>query len=143
MKDLYKQLGVSDAADGGTIRAALAGADPPARDAAEFILLDPKRREVYDRNRQVLLTVGRLRGNLGLNLTRFWPRARFADFTVDLAPPPPTGRRRYIDPMAMAWAFGVTPVRRAARRGRHWLIGLVVLSAVVGAAVAWFVLRAG
>ena len=106
MKDLYKQIGVDESAGEGEVRAALgAVADPRTREAAEFILLDPRRREVYDRNRRVVATVGRLRANLGLNLTRFWPRARFADFTIDLAPP--SGRPRRIDPMQMAWALGV------------------------------------
>lgn len=141
MKDLYKQLGVPDSADDGTIRAALAGADPPTRESAEFILLDPDRREVYDRNRRVLATIGRLRANLGLNLTRFWPRGRFGDFTIDLTPPPPSGRRRYIDPMAMAWAFGVKPPRPDRKPRRVWIIGAVAVLAITAAILAWLGLR--
>ena len=139
MKDLYKQLGVDEAAGDGDVRAALAGvADPQVREAAALILLDPRRREVYDRNRRVVATIGRLRANLGLNLTRFWPRARFSDFTIDLTPPPPP-RPRYIDPMAMAWAFGVrlAPSDRQ-RRARRVLFGIVAFVALATAAwVAW------
>ena len=125
MKDLYKQLGVDESAGEGEVRAALgAVADRDTREAAEFILLDPRRREVYDRNRRVVAMIGRLRANLGLNLTRFWPRARFADFTVDLAPPP--GRPRRIDPMQMAWALGVGS---RSRRGRPWFLRRTFLTA--------------
>lgn len=130
MRDLYKHLGISESADDGAVRAALGRADAAVREAAEFILLDPGRREVYDRNRRVLATVGRLRANLGLNLTRFWPRARFADFTIDLAPPPRRPRPRYIDPMAMAWAFGVRPAP-ARRRRAGWVVLAVVVVAVL------------
>ena len=112
MKDWYRQLGVTDSATEAEVRAALEVADASVREPAEFILLDPARRAVYDRNRRTLLTIGRLRANLGLNLTRFWPRARFADFTVDLAPPTPHGHE--VDPATMAWAFGVRPAAAAA-----------------------------
>ena len=141
MKDLYKHLALPDSADDGAIRAALGGADPAVREAAEFILLDPRRREVYDRNRRVLATVGQLRANLGLNLTRFWPRARFGDFTIDLAPPPPSGRRRYLDPMAMAWAFGVKPPKAPNRSRRGWVVVAVVALILLGAALVWIALR--
>ena len=125
MKDLYKQLGVDESAGEDEVSAALGTvADPATREAAEFILLDPRRREVYDRNRRVVATIGQLRANLGLNLTRFWPRARFADFTIDLAPPP--GRPRRIDPMRMAWAFGVGS---RSRRRRPWFLRRTFLTA--------------
>src|SRR3954454_13663806 len=106
MKDLYVHLGVDESSSGDAIRTALASADDATREAAEYILLDPRRRDVYDRNRRAVATIGRLRANLGLNLTRFWPRSRFADFTIDLAPSPRQSRQPD-DPMAMAWAFGV------------------------------------
>jgi hypothetical protein len=138
MKDLYTQLGVSDSAGEAEIREALtsAGEAGEAREAAEFILLDPTRRAVYDRNRRVLLTVGRLRANLGLNLTRFWPRSRFADFTVDLNPLPRGGERRPVDSMNMAWAFGVEPpgVGRF-RRGRRKMIVVAAAAVTVAALI--------
>jgi hypothetical protein len=144
MRDLYKQLGVGESATAEEIRAALGAADPTTRGAAELVLLDPARREVYDRNRRVLVTVGRLRGHLGLNLTRFWPRSRFADFTVTLAPPVGAGAGRRIDPMAVAWAFGVRPASPAAAHGPHRAaprtIAIILAVAVVlavAAAVVW------
>jgi hypothetical protein len=128
MRDLYKRLGLEESSGDGDIRSALAAADPATREAAEFILLDPRRREVYDRNRGVLVTVGKLRAKLGLNLARFWPRARFADFTIDLAASS-AARGQYIDPMTMAWAFGVHPVapRGARSRLKRILAGVAIL----------------
>jgi hypothetical protein len=140
MKDLYRRLGLDETAGDAAVRAALAAAgDDATREAAEYILLDPQRREVYDRNRRVLLTIGRLRANLGLNLTRFWPRPRFADFTVDLAP---TSPRPADDPMRIAWAFGVVgrrgavPAQDRRRTGAALLAIIILLSAV-----AWWTLR--
>jgi hypothetical protein len=134
VKDLYQQLGVSDTGGEAEIRAALGAAAPELREAAEFILLDPARRAVYDRNRRVLVTVGRLRANLGLNLSRFWPRSRFADFTTELNPLPRGVGRRPIDPMAMAWAFGVEPPGGDGPRRRKRRV--ILAAAVVGVAVA-------
>ena len=143
MKDLYKHLGVGESATADEIRAALTLADAPTRVAAESILLEPRRREVYDRNRRVLVTVGRLRGHLGLNLTRFWPRSRFADFTVALGPPVDVRGGRRIDPMAVAWAFGVRPAasgageqaRRAAPRAVTIILAVVLLLVIAAAVV--------
>jgi hypothetical protein len=145
MKDLYKQLGVGEAAEESEIRAALStvarGAAAGELRAAEFILLDPARRAVYDRNRRVLVTVGRLRANLGLNLSRFWPRSRFADFTIELNPVT-GGTGRGVDPMTMAWAFGVEPPegsssRRPRRRTILVAAALVVIAAVSFALWHW------
>jgi hypothetical protein len=143
MRDLYKRLNVTESATDPELRTAVAAADPSTREAAETILLQPKRREVYDRNRRVLSTVGRLRANLGLNLTRFWPRNRFADFTTDLTPQP-TAHPQPMDPMAMAWAFGVQPPA-----SRRWRRSPVVVAAVVATLllvalfVAWRMTHAG
>ena len=131
MRDFYKRLGVAEGASENDLRAALVAAESATREAGEFVLLDPERREVYDRNRRVLNTIGRLRANLGLNLTRFWPRARFADFTHDLAP---AAAHNPSDPMAMAWAFGVEPPR--ARRGRTPLLRRGLAAGFVLAAAA-------
>jgi hypothetical protein len=143
MKNLYKRLGVDESSGEGEIRAALAAADAATREAAGFILLDPRRRPVYDRNRGVLATIGQLRAHLRLNLTRFWPRTRFEDFTFDLAPPP---RGRYIDPMTMAWAMGVQPpsppgARSRLRRAALAAGSLVALTAAL--LVAWRLHRGG
>ena len=143
MKDLYKQLGVSDTGGEVDIRAALGSSAPELREAAEFILLDPNRRAVYDRNRRVLLTVGHLRAHLGLNLSRFWPRSRFADFTVDLSPLPTGGAGRPTDPMKMAWAFGVEPPDAAApgRRRRRTFILAAAMVLVAAALIALWYLK--
>jgi hypothetical protein len=139
MKDLYRHLGISDRATDAEVRAALAAVDLDTRDAAAMILLDPRRRAVYDRNRRTVATIGRLRSNLGLNLTRFWPRSRFEDFTIDLTPPPPRRRRVVMDPTAVAWAFGVkTATRRAS--GRRWilvLLAVVALACLLAATILW------
>jgi hypothetical protein len=140
MRDLYKRLGLDESSDDGAIRAAVATADPATREAAEFILLDPRRREVYDRNRQVLATVGTLRAKLGLNLARFWPRSRFADFTIDLAASS-GARGQYIDPMTMAWAFGVHPVALRGPRSRLKRIAGGVVILLLLTALLFVVLR--
>ena len=144
MKDFYKQLDLPEGAPEHDLRAALGAAALAMREAGEFILLDPSRREVYDRNRRVLSTIGRLRANLGLNLTRFWPRARFADFTHELAPP---AAHSATDPMSMAWAFGVEPVRPGARRSHIVLraaaaAGLTAIAAA-GLFYAWRLTHGG
>src|SRR5437764_7359381 len=93
MKDLYKRLGLDDAATTEAIRDARSAPTGPAgaldaatREAAEFVLLDPRRRAVYDRNRQVLVTIGQLRSRLGLNLKPFWSRGGFGDFSYAYDP---------------------------------------------------------
>src|SRR3954447_20160912 len=110
MKDFYKRLGLDgDAATPDAIRAALAAPAEPAhaldaatREAAEFVLLDPRRRAVYDRNRRVLVTIGQLRSRLGLNLKPFWSRGGVGDFSYAYDP---TGGR-----VGSAWvAAGTHP----------------------------------
>jgi hypothetical protein len=142
MRDLYQRLGVSDSAPETELRAALATADASTRESAEAILMEPRRRTVYDRNRRVLTTIGRLRANLGLNLTRFWPRARFADFTHDLASQSPS-HPQAMDPMAMAWAFGVQPPRGYRSPWRNRAIGAGVSCVVVVALLTVWWMRHG
>jgi hypothetical protein len=139
MKDLYRHLGVNESATDAEVRAALADVDADTQEAAAFILLDPRRRAVYDRNRRTVATIGRLRANLGLNLTRFWPRSRFEDFTIDLTPPPRRRRRVVMDPTAVAWAFGVKPAVRRPHRRRRIFVVLAVISVacLLAAAILW------
>ena len=144
MRDLYRRLGLDASADDGAVRAALAGADAEMREAAEYILLDPTRRAVYDRNRRVLVTVGHLRAHLGLNLTRFWPRARFGDFTTDLgAAAAPRAAAPADDPMAMAWAFGVAGRNAAGTpHGRPRVAAFAIIIVILLATMlAWWLLH--
>ena len=118
MIDLYRRLNIGADSDAEAVRAALSATDPATREAAELILLNDRRRPVYDRNRQVLATIGQLRARLGINYTRFWSRALYGDFVVDLEPDAaavPHLRHR-VDPMAVLQAFGP---RRGPRRHRH------------------------
>lgn len=138
MKDLYRRLGISESATDAEVRAALRAADADTLQAAVFILLDPRRRAVYDRNRRTVATIGRLRANLGLNLTRFWPRSRFEDFTIELTAPPPRRRPVVMDRTAVAWAFGVKPAARARPPRRRLVVALVVLAIIaLAVAVVW------
>jgi len=145
LKDLYKQLGVPRDANADAIRAALAGAAPDARAAAEFVLLDPVRRAVYDRNHRLLATIGQLRLHLGLNLAPFWARGSFADFTYGTA-------EQRLDPVVGQVQTIFTPHDAADEfrvRPRPWYrrplvggvvgFGLVTLGAI--AALVAYVLR--
>jgi len=85
-------------------------ADAAILEAAEFVLLDKKRRAVYDRTHRVLTTIGGLRSHLGLNFKTFWARGRLRDFTFELtAPEGPRPRRaiRSIRPADIRRAFGL------------------------------------
>lgn len=138
MKDLYKNLGVGEAAGDDQIRAALEGKDPAVESAARSILLDEHRRHVYDRNRRLLVTIGQLRSRLGLSLAPFWARGSFADFTFDVVPGfagaavKSSNGQHLADPLEVLRAFDVghTPRRRRRRRSRaqKWLI---IASAVI------------
>ena len=140
MIDLYKRLGLEESADENAIRAALAKASRPDRASAEAILLDRRRRAVYDRNRQLLLSISQLRGHLGLNYTRFWARREFKDFWHDLTPlqPRPAGRR--VDALMIARAIHVVGVhgrRHSARWGPWaWVAGVCALIAALAVLIA-------
>ena len=104
VKDLYQRLGIQPAASTSQIRDAISSpigtADAAALSAAEFVLLDPKRRAVYDRTHKVLTTIGGLRSHLGLNFKTFWARGKLRDFTYELAAP--EGRQPRHHPLASA-----------------------------------------
>ena len=139
MKDLYRRLNLSDDASDAQIRTAIASAEPALRDAAELILLDPRRRGVYDRNRRLLLAIGELRAHLGLNFTRFWARGDFKDFWKELAPMPPPRAARRVDPMMIAQAI-VAVGRHGKRRATEplaWLWAIIAALAAFLIIVAW------
>ena len=147
MKDLYRRLRVHETASEEQIRSALVWADPPTRAAAETILLDSRRRPVYDRNRRVLETIGRLRSHLGLNYTRFWARREFKDFWHDVLPlntPQPQPPKRAVDPMMIARAFraaGRHSRRHAARWGIWWTAVSLLVILMALATVVWQFVR--
>lgn len=138
MKDLYKHLGVNEAATEQEVRAALDAADPVTRAAAQSILLDSHRRGVYDRNRRLLVTVGQLRSRLGLSLSPFWLRGPFADFTMDVVPGfagsqvKSSNGQHLADPLEVLRAFDVgyrpPPRKRHRWKSQKWLI---ILSAII------------
>jgi hypothetical protein len=122
MKDLYKRLNVPESATEAQIRQRLPGANAEVRAAAETILLEPRRRRVYDRNRQLLVTIAQLRFELGLNYTRFWSRREFKDFwqapaAFSETPVPRQKLKRRVDKAMIAQAFHAA--RTVHHHGRH------------------------
>lgn len=118
MKDLYKRLNVPDGATDEQIRRRLPTATAELRAAADTILLEPRRRRVYDRNRQLLVTIGQLRFDLGLNYTGFWSRRQFKDFwrapaVFSTTPIPEEKPKRRVDKVMIEQAF------HAARKVHH------------------------
>jgi hypothetical protein len=144
MKDLYKRLKISADAPEDAIRGALDAADPTVRMAAEQVLLSPRRRVVYDRNRQLLVNIGELRSRLGLNYTRFWARKEFKDYWPAFTPiaeanaEPP---KRRVDPMMIARAFRSAQHhsrRHAARWGGWTIAAFAGAIAVLGFLWWWY-----
>jgi hypothetical protein len=88
MRDLYQQLGVHPKAATRDIEHAIQRCDDrQVTHAARHILLEPRRRDVYDRNRERLETIGRLRANMGLQQSPLWTELATHDF--DAAPSRP------------------------------------------------------
>lgn len=134
MRDLYKRLKLSDQSTDQQIRSALARAAPDVKNNAEFVLLDPRRRAVYDRNRELLLTIAQLRFDLGLNYTPFWSRRQFKDFwkTPEFAFPTAQNEapKRRVDKMMIAQAFHTVRHHgrhHAARWGWWWAAGIMIV----------------
>lgn len=144
MKDFYKRLSLPQGATEQQVRAALQAAAPDLRACAEAILLEPRRRRVYDRNRELLLTIAQLRFDLGLNYTRFWSRREFKDFwkvpTFTPVSSEPNIQKRPVDKMMIAQAFHTArhhSRHHAARWGWAWAVGLLVLGASGLLIVLW------
>jgi len=144
MQDLYKRLNLPAGASEAEIRHCLSMSDAPTRKAAEMILLDARRRHVYDRNREVLFTIGHIRLTLGLNYTRFWARREHRDFWQDgvFIPPQsdPPKRFKKVDKMMIAQAFHTVrhhSRRHAARWGWGWLAALAGVVTTLVAVVIW------
>lgn len=134
MRDFYKRLNLPDAASEEQIRNSLRSASPDLRSSAELILLDPRRRRVYDRNRDLLLVIAQLRFDLGLNYTPFWSRRQFKDFwrvpTFTPVTPAPEAPKRRVDKIMIAQAFHTArhhSRHHAARWGWLWAVGLIIV----------------
>ena len=134
MRDLYQRLDIPEDATEAEARRALSTADGELRASAEAVLLDPRRRSVYDRNRNLLITIGKLRSHLGLNLTPFWARGEFSDFTVGA----PTQVAKKADASLIATAFG--PTKRSSRRRRSRRTE--ILAAIAGGVISLAILIA-
>ena len=82
MKDLYRHIGLyAQVDDPNTLQASIADCrDPAIAVAARQILLNPKRKPVYDRNHRVLVTIGRLRERLALPSSDAWDALGNQDF---------------------------------------------------------------
>lgn len=82
MKDLYKRLGFSGQVDdfGSLASAIRSQRSHETVRAARHILLDKRRKRVYDRNLRTMVLLGRLRANLGLHEAPRWTGSEYEDF---------------------------------------------------------------
>jgi hypothetical protein len=143
MKDFYKRLKVTDDASDARIRSGLPFLDVATRASVEMVLLDPRRRAVYDRNRRLLVTIAQLRVGLNLNYTRFWARREFKDFwpePVFVSSHPEEPPKRRVDKQMIAQAFHSVRhhSRRHAARWGGWIVGCVVAAAILVGVIFWW-----
>jgi hypothetical protein len=142
MKDFYSALNLSPDADPQAITGALANAPADVRADAQSILLDARRRLVYDRNHRLLSTIGELRSHLGLSYTRFWARKEYKDFWKELSSAP-AQRGKRVDAVLIAGAFRAVGKhgRKHVTHSRNWIIAGVLACAVLLAFVAYRLAR--
>jgi hypothetical protein len=144
MKDFYKQMKVPDDASDARIRSGLPFLEAVTRASAEMVLLDPRRRAVYDRNRRLLVTIAQLRVGLNLNYTRFWARREFKDFwpePVFVSPTPQAAPKRRVNKEMIAQAFhtvGHHSRRQVARWGGWWVMGWIAVTAILTFTLLWW-----
>ena len=81
MRDLYRRIGVSHLSDHTTIREASEYADLKLQKDVEHALLGT-RRAAYDRNRELMHQIGKLRCNLGLRDSANWSEEMDQDFGI-------------------------------------------------------------
>ena len=79
MRNFYRTLQLSSFSDNETIRRVLTASKFPPE--IEAVLLDAKRRRIYDRAWNCLSVIARLRANLDLNESMHW-KANHSDFSV-------------------------------------------------------------
>ena len=99
MKDLYRGLGLAgptDAVD--RIRQALevGSEDLQMRRSAEYVLLNQRRKRLYDRHYRVLQQIGQLRANFDLTHSPSWNWKEYRDFDV-----PPSRARSHLTDLYM------------------------------------------
>lgn len=83
MRDFYRRLKLDPPCSSEEIRQRLHLLDPQTRRDAEYVLLDPERRRVYDRTLSALRSIARLRSNLRyMNDTPTWVEPGTRDFRV-------------------------------------------------------------
>lgn len=81
MKNLYKRLGILSGASMAELRSAIESCRNQAIKAdAEHVLLNPKRKEIYDRNHTTLCQIGDLRAGMGQTHSRQWLVGGGSDF---------------------------------------------------------------
>jgi hypothetical protein len=125
MRDLYRQLKLRPYAPPEEIRQALATYEFEAlRPEAERVLLNPRRRQTYDRTHRLLTTVGQLRTRLDLQLRPFWARSGNQDFTA-------ARHDARINPVAVMEFYDSRPKRRP------WLAAAVPAVIAIGALAVW------
>ena len=150
MLDLYKRLDLPQNSPDEAIRAVLPEIAPVVGAAAREILLDPRRRAVYDRNYRLLRVIAQLRSDLGLNYTRFWSRKEFKDFwqtPVFEMPQSPAPAKRRVDKIMIERAFHTAKRvhhhsrHHIARWGNWWVAAIVSVAGAVLAMTLWKILR--
>lgn len=83
MRDLYKRLGIDQAASDAEISAAIEACQHTALKAEASVVLGVKsRREEYDRLHGLLCDIGRLRARLGLTHGQYWLDSAANDFSL-------------------------------------------------------------
>jgi len=142
MKDFYSALNLSPQADEEAIRASLTTAPADVQSDARLILLDPRRRAVYDRNHRLLTTIGELRSHLGLSYTRFWARQEYKDFWKELGTGP-VKRGKRVDAALIAGAFRAVGRhgRKHVTHRRNWIVAAILVSIALLVVVAFHLAR--
>ena len=84
MKDLYQRLNIQrQSSDSEDIRMAIATCpDDGIAQAAEHILLEPKRRQYYDMHHRLLTTIGQIRANLNVPESSAWNALQVEEFDL-------------------------------------------------------------
>ena len=128
MRDLYKRLGISQAASETEIFAAIDACQHTALKSEASVVLGVKsRREEYDHLHVLLCDIGRLRARLGLTHGQYWLDSAANDFSLA----PDNDRSRHdalVNKVTQAVALHDTFLRW--RRYSPWIIvgGFVVIA---------------